>query len=229
MKAVGYIRVSTNEQAEYGVSLEAQKTRIAAYCAAAGLELVTILCEEGISGSIALQKRPAGAQLRELLGKRKVQHIVALKLDRLFRDAADALNQTKAWEEAKVSLHLIDMGGQALNTGSAMGRMMLTMMAAFAEMERNVIAERTAFALQHKKAQNERVGTIAFGYQLAADGQHLEPNAAEQDVLARIRELREAGYSLRDIASELNRQGIPTRRGSEWRFQYVDGILKAAA
>lgn len=76
---------------------------------------------------------------------------MALKLDRLFRDAEDALHQTKAWDKAGIALHLVDMGGQTLNTATAMGRFFLNMMAGFAELERNLIAERTATALAHKK------------------------------------------------------------------------------
>src|SRR6266576_5058844 len=72
-----------------------------------------------------------------------------MKLDRLFRDAEDALRQTKAWDRTGISLHLVDIGGQSMNTGSAMGRMFLTLMAGFAELERNLIAERTTAVLAH--------------------------------------------------------------------------------
>ena len=77
------------------------------------------------------------------MATKKVGHIVALKLDRLFRDAADALHQSRAWDKAEIALHLVDMGGQSLNTASAMGRFFLNMMAGVAELERNLIAERT--------------------------------------------------------------------------------------
>lgn len=71
--------------------------------------------------------------------------MVALKLDRRFRDAADALVQTRVWDRAGIALHVVDMGGQSLNTASSMGRMFLTMTAAFAELERNLISERTTW------------------------------------------------------------------------------------
>src|ERR1700677_2248069 len=131
-QAVGYIRVSTLDQSRNGVSLEAQEERLRAYCTAAGLHLVALIREDGVSASIPLADRPQGAELLAAM-KNGVAHVVTLKLDRLFRDAEDALRQTRAWDKAGVALHLVDMGGQSINTASAMGRMMLTMMAAFAE------------------------------------------------------------------------------------------------
>src|SRR5262245_57091471 len=94
-RAVAYVRVSTEEQAREGVSLDAQEARLRAYCAAAGLELVTLVREEGVSGSIPLAERPGGAELLRHLAEQNVAHVLALKLDRLFRDAADCLSQSR--------------------------------------------------------------------------------------------------------------------------------------
>jgi site-specific DNA recombinase len=77
-------------------------------------------------------------------------------------------------------------------------------------------------------AEIVREGTLPFGFRLAADGVHLEENPQEQEILARIQESRAAGYTLREIAAELNRQGYFTRKGSAWRHEYVANILKAA-
>ena len=74
----------------------------------------------------------------------------------------------------------------------------------------------------------ERVGTVPFGYRVGANGFHLEADPAEQGILSRIRELKGAGYTTRQIADELNRQGFTTRRGTAWRFQYVAEGLRAA-
>jgi hypothetical protein len=115
-RAVGYVRVSTEEQVRGGVSLDAQEERVRAYCTMSGLELVSTIREEGISGGKHLDIRPGGKQLVSLVAWKKVEHVVALKLDRIFRDAEDALRQTKAWDKAGVALHLVDMGGQTLQT-----------------------------------------------------------------------------------------------------------------
>ena len=130
--AIGYTRVSTEEQVKEGVSLDAQDERLRAYATAQNIDLVDIIREEGVSGTIPLANRPGGAGLLQMVGKgRKIQHVIALKLDRLFRDASDCLMQTKVWDKAGIGLHLLDMGGQSINTASAMGRMFLTMSAGY--------------------------------------------------------------------------------------------------
>jgi hypothetical protein len=82
--------------------------------------------------------------------------------------------------------------------------------------------------MHHTRANGERVGTVPFGYRTAADSLHLEVDPAEQGILSRIRELKAAGNTTRQIADELNRQGFTTRRGTAWRFQYVAEALRAA-
>jgi site-specific DNA recombinase len=151
-KAIGYVRVSSEEQCREGVSLDAQESRIRGYSAMRGLELIEIYREEGVSAKIALKRRPEGAQLVGGIARRRAKHVIAVKLDRPFRNAADALQQTAEWDKAKAALHIIDMGGSAIDTASAMGRMFFTMAAAFAEMERNLISERTKASLSFKKA-----------------------------------------------------------------------------
>jgi len=224
-QAIAYIRVSTQEQANEGVSLAAQEERIRAYCTMAGLDLVRTIRDEGVSGSKPLVTRPGGGELaRALAGKSKVKHIVALKLDRLFRDAEDALHQTKEWDNKGIALHLIDMGGQAVNTATAMGRYFLTMMAGFAELERSLIAERTATALAHKKANREAYSPTPLGFDRKGDA--LVVNEREQEAVRFIREQRAAGLSLREIADQLNAAGVPTKKGGKWYASTVKYILE---
>src|SRR4051794_8556113 len=143
--AVAYIRVSTADQL-LGVSLDVQRTRINAYCELAELNLIDVIHEDGVSAySVPLSERPAGNQLLRHLKIYKVGHIVVLKLDRLFRDAADALVQTREWDRAGITLHLVDVGGQTINTASAVGRMFLTQMAGFADyVERGIMQSHSA-------------------------------------------------------------------------------------
>jgi DNA invertase Pin-like site-specific DNA recombinase len=227
--AVGYVRVSTVEQVEDGVSLAAQTAQIQAYATLRGLELVEVIVDAGVSGGDALDTRDGGARLLGLVKSKRVGAVLACKLDRLFRDAADCLSTTAAWDKAGVALHLLDLGGQSIDTGSAMGRMFLTMAAGFAEMERNMVKERTRAALAHKKSKGERVGNIAYGYQLAEGGVMLEVNQAEQSVIAIVLELRAAGMSQRGIAEELNARGLATRTGGEFMKTQIVNILKGAA
>src|SRR5215471_8610311 len=183
-KAIAYIRVSTGHQE---ISPEVQRERIEAYCKMAGLDLVEVIVERGVSAKVNLAKRPAGPKIAALLAG-GVCHVVALKLDRLFRHAADALATTEEWNQAGISLHLVDMHGMALDTGSSMGKMFLTMLAAFAEFERNAIVERTTAGLRYKRAHGEVYNHTPYGYD-AVDGK-LVPNTAEQKGLERMRELR---------------------------------------
>jgi DNA invertase Pin-like site-specific DNA recombinase len=221
-EAVGYVRVSTEEQVRYGVSLDSQRERLEAYCRMAGLRLRVVIKEEGVSGSIPLDRRQAGAVLSKQLAS-GVRHVVALKLDRLFRDAEDALRETKAWDRAGIALHLVDMGGASMSTTSAIGRMMLTMMAGYAEFERNIIAERTASALQHKKAHRQVYSHIPYGF--VRSGNSLEPLEAEQGIISRIKLCRAEGWTLTRIATVLNSDGIPTKHGRKWFPQTVKDVL----
>jgi site-specific DNA recombinase len=158
--AVGYIRVSTDDQADSGLSLEHQESRIRAYANANGLDLVGIVRDEGVSAGKTFASRRGGAEVLAL----RARHIVALKLDRLFRNTADALTEATSWDKAGVGLHLIDVHGSTVNTKTAMGRMFFTMMAGFAELERGLISERTASAMQTKKARGEAVSGPTLGH-----------------------------------------------------------------
>jgi DNA invertase Pin-like site-specific DNA recombinase len=149
-------------------------------------------------------------------------------LDRLFRNAADALNQTEQWDKAKCALHVIDMGGSAIDTTSAMGRMFFTMAAAFAEMERNLTSERTKAALRHKKSASEVYCRLApLGFE--REGGKLIHVPAEMATVNRIRRMRDEGVSLRRIVDTLNQDGTPTKRGGRWHLVTVQNALRIHA
>lgn len=215
-EVVGYVRVSTTEQAEGGASLGAQEAAVRAYCSMRGLTLAAVVVDAGISGGVPLAERPGGAEVVDLVSRGAVAGVVAVKLDRLFRDAADCLTMTRAWDARGVALHLVDMGGQTVDTSSAMGRFFVSMMAAVAEMERGLIGERTRATMAHLRGAGRRVGAIPYGQRLAADGVHLEADEAEQAVIAAVRDLRGAGLSWRAVAAELGRAGMHPRAGGAW-------------
>jgi DNA invertase Pin-like site-specific DNA recombinase len=222
-KAVAYVRVSTGRQ---DLSMGMQEERIKLYCQMMGLELVDIIRERAVSAKIKLSKRPEGGKIERLLDN-GITHIVALKLDRLFRNAVDALTHVEAWDKAGIALHLVDMGGQSLNTGSSMGKMIVTMLAGFAEFERNVISERTGSALAFKKKSGMVYNHVPFGF-VAQDGK-LTQDAAEQATIARMTTLRGQGTSYNEIANLLNSEGVATKQGGTWRSQTVKNITEAAA
>lgn len=204
-KVIGYTRVSTEEQATEGLSLSAQKERLEAYCKAHNLALVGVLTDEGVSASKPLASRPAGAQLLEALETGQAQAVVAVKLDRLFRDAVDCLGTVQTWNRQDIALHLLDLGGSAFNSSSALGRFFLTVMAGAAEMERNLIGERTKTALAYKQSKGEWLGKPPFGYRV--QDKALVPHDQEQAVIVAIKHDRKTRHlTLRALATK---HGLP--------------------
>ena len=222
MPAIGYCRVSTEDQAKEGVSLDNQKSKIEAYCQLKDLELTEIVADAGISAKNL--KRPGVQKVLRLARKKQVDAIVVYKLDRIFRSTTDALEITKLFEKWGVSFHSIE---ETLDTQSAMGRFFFTLTAALAEMERRIIGERTKAALSHKRSRNEKTGgDVPYGYDLTPAG-ILIKNDTEQKVIKTICQLNRDGYSLRKICRELERGRHKTKRGyAKWHPQTVAAILK---
>jgi len=224
MRAIGYARVSTDAQADAGESLRLQDTKIRAMAEVQGAELSEVVVDAGESAKNL--RRPGMVRLLDLVASGSVDTVIVLKLDRLTRSVRDLADLLDTFDRKSVSLVAVS---ESLDTGTAAGRLVLNIMASVGQWEREAIGERTREALASMKARGLRVGNVAFGYALAADGVSLVESPEEQRVIAQIAELRQDGHSLRAIAAELNRQGYRTRRGSAWRHQYVANIAKEAA
>jgi DNA invertase Pin-like site-specific DNA recombinase len=225
---IGYIRVSTDEQATEGVSIEAQRERIEAYCAMQGLPLLAVVVDAGVSGGKPLASRPGGAEVMAALRSRRVGGVVVLKLDRLFRDTVDALTTTKAWDQRGKALHVVDMGGQPVDTSSPMGRFFMTMLAGVAELERGMIGQRTSVAMAELRRQGRYTGGKApYGKRL--EGGRLVDVPEEQAVLAAVAKLRRAGLSYRAIARELEARGMVSRRGTRFTPNAIMRMVRRAA
>jgi DNA invertase Pin-like site-specific DNA recombinase len=162
-------------------------------------------------------------RLLALVDAKKVQAVIVAKLDRLTRSVKDLCELLERFERRGVALISV---AESLDTSSAAGRLVLNIMTAVSQWEREAIGERTRDALNHKRNNGERVGNIRFGYRLGADGTHVEPDPAEQTVLDEIRNLREGGHTLRGIAAALNHRTLRTRRGTAWRLESVARVLK---
>lgn len=226
-RAVGYLRVSTSEQADTGVSLDAQAAAVRAYCVLRGLELVELVTDAGVSGGKPLATRDGGRRVLDLVRRGQVHAVVAYKLDRIFRDAADCLGVVAGWDKLGTALHLIDLGGQALDSSSAMGRFFLTVMAGAAELERNLVRERTASAMAHLRAQHQYTGgEVPYGWRVGGNGQTLEPHGDEQTMMALARELRDLGLPLRGIGAQLTARGMLPRNGRGWHAVTVRALVR---
>lgn len=227
--AVGYTRVSTTDQSREGVSLEAQEHRLRHYAGIHDFTLSHVYREEGVSGGISLSRRPVGLQMvAEINCNRKVGHVLTTSLDRLFRSATDALEHVAVWDKRKCSLHILNMGGSAIDTASAVGRMFFTLSAAFAEMEKNLIGERIKASLLHKW-KNRQVYTRIPPLGYDREGNNLVPNSQEMEVLETVLYMREQGLSMQSIATVLNDHDIPTKLGGRWHAVTIQKILQRNA
>jgi len=224
MKAIGYIRVSTEGQATEGVSLDAQKAKIQAWAMLAGFELVAVHVDAGLSGGRA-DNRPA---LQSALAD-AVKHKAALvvySLSRLARSTKDAIAISERLDKAGADLVSLS---EKIDTTSAAGKMIFRMLAVLAEFERDQISERTSAAMQHMRTKGMRVGAVPFGYDLAADGVTLKPNAGELAAITVMQSLRIEGKSLRKICVELENRGIKSKTGKPWTAEVIRGILNRKA
>ena len=223
MRAIGYIRVSTDKQADRGVSLDAQSEKVRAMAVVQGAELVDVIVDAGESAKSL--SRPGMARLLFLVDTGAVDTVIIAKLDRLTRSVKDLAELLERLTRRGVSLVSV---AESLDTGSASGRLVLNIMVSVSQWEREAIGERTRDAMRHKKAKLEFVGNAPYGFRQAPDKRHVEPEPGEQAILERIQRLRKGGKSLRKIAEQLNRLKIRTRQGSPWRHEYVARLLKAA-
>ena len=219
--AISYILVSSEEQADSGLGLEAQRHRIAAYCQMKGLHLAETLEDPGVSGGKPLASRPAGRQLLAAAYKGKALVIVA-KLDRLFRSVADAATVIADFDKKGIRLVALSEGFDLRNP---YGRAMAQMASVFAELERALIQERTRSAMDVKQSRGERIsGHAPYGWDFGS-GKLLLKNHREQRIIARMRKLRTEGTSFRGIATRLDREGIRPKRGRRWAHTTVKSIL----
>jgi site-specific DNA recombinase len=226
MKVIGYIRVSTEEQATNGQSLDAQRAKLEAYAALYDLELVEIIADAGVSAKSL--NRPGLQDALTKLRRGAADGLVIAKLDRLTRSVGDWQRLIDAYFGDKAGKQLFSVA-DSIDTRTAAGRLVLNVLLSVAQWERETIAERTTDALQYKIRKGERCGKVRFGYKLAADDKTLVADSAEQEAIALMKELRAAGQTLRDIAGELNRRGIQTKEGGQWKHTTVRGILARAA
>jgi site-specific DNA recombinase len=217
-RAVAYIRVSTAEQAREGWSLGVQRKRVRAYCAARGWRLTKVYADEGISSAV---HRPAFEAMVEDVLADGVEVIVAMKLDRLGRSAAGLLSLYERLERKGVRIVTIEDG---IDTSTANGRLMRTILAALAEWERDVIRDRTRNGVRAAMDAGRRVGQPPFGY--AVREGRLVKHPDEQRTLQRIRARHGDGASLATIARGLNDAGISPRRG-RWHATTVARALSA--
>jgi len=222
-QAIGYRRVSTDEQRESGLGLDAQAAAIATAATRHQITLRDTFTDAGLSGALPMEERPE--LMAALAALRPGDVLIVAKRDRLARDVMHA-----AMIEAKardIGARILSAAGEGTESDEPTAQLMRTMIDAFAAYERLLIGVRTTAALRVKKARGERVSRHApYGFRFTDDTPtRLEPEANEQAILAIMQECRAADFTLEGTARELNRLGLRTRAGTEWRQQYIRNAL----
>lgn len=195
---IGYLRVSTEEQANSGLGLDAQRDTIQRYADAHGWDLIWHV-DEGLSAK-SLDRPQLQAALDRLNvtpKRREVDGIVVAKLDRLSRSVVDFAGVLELARARKWALVAIDLG---VDTSTATGEMVANVMMAVAQWERRVIGERTSAAMQAAKRAGRHMGRVS---------------ALPEATGARLLELR-ATSTLAATADALNAEGLTTATGTSW-------------
>src|SRR3954454_7553968 len=206
MQVLGYVRVSTSEQAGSGAGLEAQRRAILAECERRGWHLVETIEDAGYSARDL--RRPGIQEALRALEAGKASALVVAKLDRLSRSMLDFSKLMAKATSEHWALVALDV---TVDTSTPSGEAMANMLATFAQFERRLISQRTKEALAVKKASGVRLG---------------RPPTMPQAVVRRIQRQRAGGESLRAIANSLNGDEVPTaQRGAQWHAATVRQVL----
>lgn len=220
-----YIRVSTEHQAEEGYSLDAQRDRLLAYCAAQEwpVEPEHIYVDAGVSGKST--DRPAFQAMLTAAQEGRVGRVVALKLDRIARNVRDFLGLVDGFKALGCELVLLKEG---FDTGTPHGKFALTMFAAMAELEAATITERVLSGKRQKASTGGYNGSrTPYGYTYDGERFTIEPEAAQ--VVRAIFEGYTHGESLKGAAARLNGAGVPTARGGQWYASTVRYVVSNGA
>lgn len=225
MRVVGYIRVSTEEQASEGVSLAAQESKLQQYAELYEHEVISIWSDAGVSAKSL--DRPNLQIALAYLTQGQADGLLIAKLDRLTRSVVDLGTLMSDYFTTYALLSVTD----SIDTHSASGRLVLNVLMSVAQWEREAIGERTAEALAHLKAQGVTLGRAAYGSVRSEDSDKngrrvVVPSSSEQDTINRIIELRKRGGSLRAICELITEEGHKTKRGGKWRPKIIRSILK---
>ena len=221
LRAVAYLRVSTAEQ---HLGPDAQRAAIEAWAAREGV-VVVAWHTDAVSGAAPIDRRPALLAALAALRAHGAGQLVVSRRDRLARDVMNAAMIERMATDA--GARIASAAGEGGDGTDPAAVLMRTMVDAFAQYERAMIAARTKAALAVKRARGEAVSHAPYGYR-AVDGR-LEPDAAEQVVIAQVRALRDAGMSFRGIVAELARAGVLGRTGASLGVAQVHALAVVAA
>ena len=234
MRSVVYLRVSTDEQAESGLGLDAQLHACKLWADRAGCPIVGPF-EDDVTGAAPLDRRAGLLDALAALGRGDV--LIVAKRDRLGRDPiVVAMIESAA---ARKGGRVVSAAGEGTGDDEPGSVLMRRMIDAFAEYERLIIKARTRAALAAKRRRGERTGKVPFGMNLVDDGRRsrkgnlpvaLVIDPAETAIVTEVKALAAAGMSLRKIASTLDARGVrPKSGGSSWSHTSVRVLVRRPA
>jgi DNA invertase Pin-like site-specific DNA recombinase len=224
--AVLYGRFSPRPSADECDSVEKQIERCRAYAAGHGYTVVAEHADKDLSGGRADNRPGLQKAIAEACQRKAV--LVVYSLSRLARNTRDAIDLAERLNAAGADLAVIQ---ENVNTRSPMGRFIFTLFSALAQLEREQIADRTSTAMLKHQASGRRMtrpDRCPYGWRVdPLDPGRLAEDADEQAVIARIRQERQKGSTLREIAAALDRAGIRCR-GGRWTHSTVRSIIRRA-
>jgi len=230
MRTVGYVRVSTeNQNGADSFGLETQRDAILKYCAANSLELGHIFEDPAFSGSLPPLERPGLHALLESLKAGDIQQVIVTRLDRLARDTMLSLWLLKEIKKLGAELVSIAEPGRWEDPTQ---KLLLTMVAAFAEFEKSLIASRLSSGRKTKALQGGYAGGKApIGYKAERGGKALTLDEEKASTVRRVFELRatKPDASLKKIADILNSEGYTTKEAKQFHPMQVKRILDRKA
>ena len=221
--AVGYVRASKDDQK---LTPDAQRASIEAWAKRNGVSVVAWHVDMDVCSVTEAADRPGLAAALASLRGLNAGVLAVAKRDRVGRDVVlvASIERAAASQGARI-MSAAGEGTEGANDPSAM--LMRGVVDLFAAHELQMIRSRTRAALAVKKARGERTGNLPYGFRLAADGVHVEPHEGEQSVIARIRQARTDGLSLREIVAELSRAGVLGRTGRPLAITQVANVVNA--
>ncbi len=220
-RAIVYIRVSTDEQK---IGIEAQRQVLGEYCRKRRHQIDAEYIDENVSGGLDIDKRPALLDVLDDLSNNPGTTLVVAKRCRLARDSYVAAMVYRLVNREKCTVECADGVANGNTPEDILLRGMLDL---FAQYERELIRARTRAAMAAKKKRFEYTGgKVPYGYDMG-DESRLKPNPDEQRNISRAKTLRRFGFSLNDIAVQMNREGLVARNMKPWNKIRIRTLLSA--
>ena len=220
---VAYCRTNPGEDADPEQAIETQRELIERYVAFRGLELARVIEDVSTPGSVPIEARPGGTQLLQWIEKPHVEGVVVVRLERLFSSAAECVAYHAMWQERPVVLHVCELAGNPVQTGTPGGDLMIAVLRAARDMEHE--QQRRGEVNLQSLHRRKRGAKLLLGEKIVRG--YVVPDPVEAHAVKRIEELAARGKSLRLIAEALDQEGIATkRRAKSWSKEAIRLILK---